>query len=148
VLSFSTGILRPNALSFSTGVYTGYYRWKEAQIRPLLPSEQRRADLDAKILSFHKDSRGTYGAPRITLDLQEDGEDVSHNTVAVRMAALGIAGMSPRTFKVTTVTDPTATYPEDLVNRRVQPRRHRRALDERPDLPEDRRGRGLSLRRP
>jgi len=99
----------------------GYYRWRDAQVRPPLPSEQRRADLDAKILSFHKDSRGTYGSPRITLDLQEDGEDVSHNTVAVRMAALGIAGISPRTFKTTTVTDPVATYPEDLVNRRFSP---------------------------
>jgi len=39
----------------------GYYRWRDAQVRPPLPSEQRRADLDAKILSFHKDSRGTYG---------------------------------------------------------------------------------------
>jgi transposase InsO family protein len=86
-----------------------------------LPSEQRRADLDAKILSFHKDSHGTYGSPRITLDLHDDGEDVSHNTVAVRMAALGIAGISPRTFKTTTVTDPVATYPEDLVNRRFSP---------------------------
>ena len=99
----------------------GYYRWKEAQDRPPLLSERRRADLDAKILSFHKASRGTYGSPRITLDLHEDGEDVSHNTVAVRMTALGIAGISPRTFTVTTVGDPTATYPEDLVDRRFSP---------------------------
>ena len=75
----------------------GYYRWKQAQDRAPLASEQRRRDLDAKILSFHKDSRGTYGAPRITQDLHENGETVSHNTVAVRMAALGIAGISPRT---------------------------------------------------
>ena len=99
----------------------GYYRWKEAQTRPPLDSEQRRADLDAKILAFHKDSHGTYGEPRITLDLHDDGEEVSHNTVATRMAALGIAGISPRTFKVTTISDPTATYPEDLVNRRFSP---------------------------
>ncbi len=29
----------------------GYYRWRAAQHRPLLPSEVRRADLDAKIIS-------------------------------------------------------------------------------------------------
>ena len=63
----------------------GYYRWQEAQQRDPLASEQRRADLDAKILSFHKDSRGTYGEPRITLDLHEAGETTSRNTVASRM---------------------------------------------------------------
>jgi putative transposase len=99
----------------------GYYRWQEAQRREPLPNEQRRADLDAKNLSFHKDSRGTYGEPRITQDLHEDGEMVSHNTVASRTRALGVAGISPRTFKVTTVSDPSATYPEDLVNRDFAP---------------------------
>jgi putative transposase len=99
----------------------GYYRWREAQRRDPLPSEQRRMDLDAKILSFHKDSRATYGEPRITQDLHEAGETTSHNTVASRMAALGIAGISPRTFKVTTISDSTATYPADLVNRDFAP---------------------------
>jgi transposase InsO family protein len=99
----------------------GYYRWRDAKDRPPLPSEQRRADLDAKILSFHADSHGTYGAPRITLDLKEDGDDVAENTVAIRMAALGIAGISPRTFKVTTVRDASASYPVDLVNRHFSP---------------------------
>ena len=74
-----------------------------------------------KILSFHKDSRATYGEPRITLDLHENGETPSHNTVARRMRALGVAGISPRTFKVTTVSDPCATYPDDLVNRDFAP---------------------------
>jgi hypothetical protein len=31
----------------------GYYAWRAAQDRPPLPSEVRRADLDAKIISFH-----------------------------------------------------------------------------------------------
>jgi transposase InsO family protein len=99
----------------------GYYRWHEAQSREPLASEQRRADLDAQILSFHKDSRGTYGEPRITLDLVEHGESVSHNTVATRMRALGVAGISPRTFKVTTISNPSATYPADLVQRDFAP---------------------------
>jgi putative transposase len=101
----------------------GYYRWKRAQDRPPLPSEVRRADLDAKIISFHKSSNGTYGAPRITLDLVEAGERVSRNTVAARMASLGIVGVSPRLFKVTTSPDPAATYPADLVNRQFHPDR-------------------------
>ena len=99
----------------------GYDRWKAAQDRPMLASEVRRADLDAKIISSHKSSDGTYGAPRITLDLVEAGEQVSHNTVAARMASLGIVGVSPRLFKVTTSPDPAATFPPDLVKRAFQP---------------------------
>jgi len=99
----------------------GYYRWRAAQDRPLLPSEVRRADLDAKIISFHQSSNGTYGAPRITLDLCEAGEQVSRTTVAARMASLGIVGVSPRLFKVTTTPDPSATCPPDLVNRAFHP---------------------------
>jgi putative transposase len=99
----------------------GYYRWRAAQGRPALPSEVRRADLDAKIISFHQGSRGTYGAPRITLDLHEAGEKVSHNTVAARMSSIGIVGVSPRLFKVTTNPDPSAIYPADLVNRAFHP---------------------------
>jgi transposase InsO family protein len=99
----------------------GYYRWRTAQDRPPLPSEIRRADLDAKIISFHKISDGTYGAPRITLDLHEAGERVSRTTVAARMASLGIVGVSPRLFKVTTSSDPAATFPIDLVNRQFHP---------------------------
>jgi len=99
----------------------GYYRWRRAQDRPPLPSEVRRVDLDAKIISLHKSSNGTYGAPRITLDLHEAGEHVSRNTVAARMAGLGIVGMSPRLFKVTTSPDPDAIYPADLVNRQFHP---------------------------
>ena len=99
----------------------GYSRWKEAQGRDPLPSEQRRANVDAKILGFYKDSHGTYGEPRLTLDLHESGETLSHSTVASRMRSLGLAGISPRTFKVTTKQDPSATYPEDLVNRDFAP---------------------------
>ncbi len=96
---------------------SGYYRWRDARSRPALPSERRRANLEVKILSFHRASQGTYGAPRITLDLIDEGERVSENTVAARMADLGIAGVSPRAFKVTTVSAPGAPYPTDLVER-------------------------------
>ena len=46
---------------------------------------------------------------------------MSHNTVAARMATLGIVGVSPKLFKVTTSSDPTASYPPDLVERDFHP---------------------------
>jgi putative transposase len=99
----------------------GYYRWRTAQDRAPLASEVRRGQLDAKILAFHQASGGTYGSPRITADLHDAGEAVSHNTVAARMAELGIVGVSPRLFTVTTTPDPTAVWPADLVQRNFAP---------------------------
>ncbi len=69
------------------------------------------------ILDLHRSSHGVYGAPRITADLNGIGAAVSHNTVARRMKDLGITGVSQRLFKRTTVSDPTASYPDDLVKR-------------------------------
>jgi len=95
----------------------GYYRWLCRREDPS-EAQVRRLDLEARILVIHKESRGTYGAPRITAELHSNGETISHNTIALRMRELGVTGISPRLFKVvTTVSDPTATYPPDLVDR-------------------------------
>jgi hypothetical protein len=61
---------------------SGYYRWKAAKDRPPLPSEVRRAALDAQIIASHKALGGTYGSPRVTQDLHEAAVAVSEGTVA------------------------------------------------------------------
>jgi transposase InsO family protein len=57
--------------------------------------EQRRVRLDEAIGRLFTASGGTYGSPRITDDLREEGWRVSVNTVAARMAELGLAGRPP-----------------------------------------------------
>ncbi|NKZ03151.1 IS3 family transposase [Actinomadura latina] len=57
--------------------------------------EQRRARLDEAIRRLFTASGGTYGSPRITDDLREESWTVSVNTVAARMAELGLAGRPP-----------------------------------------------------
>ncbi len=78
----------------------GFYKWRITQRRSALSaSAQRRADLHVQIISHHKDSDGTYGSPRITADLHDAGTAVSVNTVASFMRSIGLAGISPATFK-------------------------------------------------
>lgn len=98
---------------------SGYYAYvKRAAVVVLTLRQQRRADLEVKIRQVHADSRGTYGSPRVTAELREQGEVVTEKTVAKIMAGIGLEGISPRTFKVkTTVADPTASFPPDLVDR-------------------------------
>ena len=98
---------------------SGYYQYiKRRATTVLTPRQQRRADLEVKIVEIHKDSKGTYGSPRVTAELRAHGEVVNKKTVAKIMASIGLEGISPRTFKVkTTVVDPQASFPSDLVDR-------------------------------
>lgn len=98
---------------------SGYYEYrKRCRATTLTAQKQRQEDLTVKILTHHRESEGTYGAPRITADLREAGEQVTEKTVAKIMTQVGIEGISPRTFKVaTTAVDPNASFPPDLVGR-------------------------------
>jgi len=66
-----------------------FYKWID---RAPTARERRRARLDTEIGRLFTASGGTYGSPRITRDLREAGWKVSVNTVARRMAGLGLAG--------------------------------------------------------
>jgi len=70
-----------------------FYKWRDR--RPT-GREQRRAELAVKVREIFDASGGTYGSPRVTLELWTAGWQVGENTVAVLMAQLGLAGRKPK----------------------------------------------------
>jgi putative transposase len=92
---------------------SGYYAWAK---RP--PSQRAQADaaLLSEIRAVHAASHGTYGAPRIHVELREKGLRVSRKRVARLMAAAGLVGASRRKFVTTTVKGDGRPAP-DLVER-------------------------------
>jgi putative transposase len=70
-----------------------FYKWRDRQPTA---RQQRRAELADAIRQIFDDSGGTYGSPRVVLDLWAAGWQVSVNTVAALMAELGLAGRRPK----------------------------------------------------
>lgn len=91
-----------------------FYKWRD---RPATARQVRRAELAGKIREFFDASGGTYGSPRITLDLWAAGYQVSENTVAKLMAQLGLAGRKPRRRRWLTRPGKRPVAP-DLVRRK------------------------------
>ncbi|WP_197651757.1 IS3 family transposase [Carbonactinospora thermoautotrophica] len=84
--------------------------------RPPTPRQERRKRLDEAIRRIFDDSGGTYGSPRVTVELRQAGWRVSANTVAQRMAALGLVARVVRRRRSLTRQGRRAAAP-DLVNR-------------------------------
>lgn len=73
----------------------GYYQWRDrAPARAAKAASDQAAT--AQIKAFHARSKGTYGSPRITVDLREAGEQVNRKRVARLMRIAGIEGVCLR----------------------------------------------------
>ncbi len=95
---------------------SGYYRWRAAA-----PARSARAAADAelatRIRTIHVEFDGTYGSPRITAELRQDGARVNHKRVERVMRAHGIVGLHLRKKVRTTVPQPAAQQVPDLLKR-------------------------------
>lgn len=76
----------------------GYYAWGKRQSQP--PSERQReqSELGSLIAEIHARSRGTYGRPRIMIELQRQGIRVGGNRVRRIMSQLGLQGRRRRKY--------------------------------------------------
>jgi putative transposase len=78
---------------------SAYYAWHG---RPPSRRERVNAELAEHILQAHRDSRGTYGSPRIEPALRAKGIECNHKRVERLMRVLGIQGVSRRRKHPTT----------------------------------------------
>jgi len=85
---------------------SGYYRWLKY---PISKRETRNRKLLENIKEIYLMSKGTYGAPRITKELNMNGIAVCQKTVARLMRENNIRSRAKRRFKIT--TDSNHKYP-------------------------------------
>jgi putative transposase len=93
---------------------SGYYAWLKRA-----PSQRAIVDeaLTQQIREIHTWSDGTYGVPRISAELADQGIHVGPKRIARLMQAEGLQGVSRRKFVRTTERSPSAQPAPDLVNR-------------------------------
>ena len=96
---------------------SGYYAWRGRE-----SSERTKQDavLSHEIRVAHKESRGTYGCPRITKKIRRR-RPVSRKRIARLMRANGLRGCAPRAFRVTTDSDHDDRIAPNLAGERAAP---------------------------
>jgi transposase InsO family protein len=99
---------------------SGYYRWRSSQTSARALQTEA---IQVKIARVHEASRRTYGSPRVTAALREQGKQVGRNRVARLMKEAGLQGRQARRYRVRTTDsvhhDPVA--PDGWPRRPRQP---------------------------
>jgi putative transposase len=96
---------------------SGFYEWRDRQSNPCARAREDHA-LTATIVEIHRQSRGTYGAPRVHAELRLGaGVRVGRKRVARLMRGAGVEGVYRRRRRGCTRRNPQAEPADDLVNR-------------------------------
>jgi len=93
---------------------SGYYSYLR---RGLSQRNEENKRFVSKIKEIWKWSRGTYGSPRITAELQAQGLGCGENRIARLMREAGIKARTRKKFRITTKSDHNLLLAEDLVGR-------------------------------
>ena len=97
---------------------SGYYAWKE---RPESERDKADRDLAEVVTRIHRDSRGTYGSPRVHAELRARGQRVSRKRVARLMNENDIAARKRRRFVRTTDSRHDQPVAPNILERNFSP---------------------------
>ena len=101
---------------------SAYYDWKKHRRGVITNTQRVDLLLVHKIREIHKTSDGTYGSPRVTNELHNQGRVVNHKCVERLMRVHNIVGYTPKRHRTTTIPDRAHRIP-DLVQRNFSPDR-------------------------
>jgi putative transposase len=93
----------------------------DAKSRPPSKRALRDDELKIEIARVHAENYGVYGPRKVWLQLNREGIDVARCTVERLMNVLGLQGIRRGKRWKTTIADPAAVRPLDLVGRRFNP---------------------------
>jgi transposase InsO family protein len=95
-----------------------YYQRRLAE-----PSTRELADAELveQIREIHADSNGTYGSPRVTVELRHRGVVVGRRRVRRLMRRAGLEGRAKKRWRTTTIPDPDIERAKDLIQREFGP---------------------------
>jgi putative transposase len=94
---------------------SGYYAWREQQSSKE-GSDAEEARWVEKIRQLHQKSRCTYGSPRITAALRDEGAVCNRKRIARLMRKYGICAKHKRRFRRTTRANPRHRAAPNLLN--------------------------------
>ena len=99
---------------------SGYYAWRVRK-----PSDRALEDerLRPKVVEAFKVGRGTYGSPRVLSELIDQGFEVGRRRIGRLMRELGLRGISPRKFRVTTDSDHEHPIAQNVLARNFEAQR-------------------------
>lgn len=100
---------------------SGYYAWHSGK-----ESQHARTDrtLGTQIEQVYRQSRATYGSPRVTAALRMQGSSVGRRRVARLMKEAGLKGRQRRSYRVvTTDSDHDEPIARNLLGQRPPPQR-------------------------
>jgi len=80
---------------------SGYYDWEQRKVSPA-PRALEEQKLRADITRIHKESRQTYGAPRVQMQLRAQGQRYGRNRIGRLMRQEGIFGRQKKRYRVVT----------------------------------------------
>ena len=97
---------------------SGYYHWRR---RPESARKQHNRRLLVEIKTIHRQSRKTYGSPRMHRELKDRGLCCGKKRVARLMRLHGIQAKQTRRFKATTDSAHTLPVAQNVLARQFTP---------------------------